>query len=346
MKTGFRPLMAALCRSGWRTAADKTTAALALMALMAGSLVNAADWQAAATYGKGDSVTYLGQTYQARWWTRGETPGTEWGAWQVHGHAVPAQLKTIRGGTFTMGATITSGFNYPNEYPLHQVTLGHYQIGRTEVTFAEFDRYTSATGRPPASSLDLGGFELGRHHLPVVNVSWFDVIRYINWLNQQQGWPVSYNEHTGDLLDAAGQPTRDIRKVFGYRLPTEAEWEYAARERDRDLINAWGNGLPLNGNQPLANIADRSFMLHFGELAQGFNPWPGVDDGHARLAPVGSYPANALGLYDMSGNVWEWISDRERVYTSDPQVNPLGDNAVLICACCVAPAGIIRPICI
>jgi sulfatase modifying factor 1 len=114
-----------------------------------------------------------------------------------------------------------------------------------------------------------------------------------------------------------------VSQVKGYRLPTEAEWEYAARNRGQDIINAWGNDLPLINGQPAANIADASFKRFFAAIAPDFPEWPQVDDGFARLAPVASFIPNDLGLYDLSGSVWEWTNDKDRTYTHAAQVNPV-----------------------
>ncbi|KAF0811314.1 Serine/threonine-protein kinase pkn1 [Andreprevotia sp. IGB-42] len=298
----------------WQPAADET---------------GAGAWQAASAYKAGAVVLFNGKLYQAQWWTQGETPGSAQAAWKTLGTGVKQkQFVRVPGATFIMGATIAGPVNYPNEYPIHPVTLSSFYLGSTEVTFRQFDRYTRAAQLPPASSLDLGDTELGRGEHAVVNISWFAAIEYINWLNQQKGWPKAYNETTGDLLDAAGNTTTDISKVIGYRLPTEAEWEYAARDRGQDIINAWGNGVPLINGKPAANIADASFKTYFeallGALPDWITPWATVNDGVPRLARVGSFMPNSLGLYDMSGNAWEWTTDKERVFTTAAQQNPVG----------------------
>ncbi|HSC81578.1 MAG TPA: SUMF1/EgtB/PvdO family nonheme iron enzyme [Chitinolyticbacter sp.] len=285
-------------------------------------------WQARTAYQAGQMVLHDGQLYQAQWWTRGNAPAPQ-GPWNALGTGVKArQFVRVPGGTFIMGATIVGNVNYDNELPIHPVTLSPFWLSSTEVTYRQFDRYTRATNQPLLSSLDAGGMDFGRGENPAVNVSWTAAIKYINWLNQQKGWPKAYNETTGDLLDAAGQPTTDVAKVVGYRLPTEAEWEYAARDRGQDIINAWGNGAPLINGKPAANTADISLKTFFeGELGIPLPPWMviwEVTDGYPRLAPVGSFIANSLGIYDLSGNAWEWTTDKERVYSTAAQTNPVG----------------------
>jgi formylglycine-generating enzyme required for sulfatase activity len=164
------------------------------------------------------------------------------------------ELVRLRGGRFTMG---TDRYGAPAaERPARAVRVGPFAIGRFEVTFAQYDAFARASGRPLP---DDEGW--GRGDRPVINVSWNDARAYVRWLSRHSG------RH--------------------YRLPTEAEWEYAYGAGASSLY-WWGNG-PVKGREVCLNCGTR---------------WDGL-----RSAPVGSATANPQGLYDMGGNVMEWVQD-------------------------------------
>lgn len=163
------------------------------------------------------------------------------------------EMVTIAAGSFLMG---TRG-GHSSEAPQHNVTIAKpFALGKYEVTFDAYDAYAKATGR------ELPGDEgWGRGNRPVINVSWNDAAAYAKWLSEQTG-----------------------RK---YRLPTEAEWEYAARAGSSTNYS-WGEDVGRN---------------------RGNCDGCGSEWDNAQTAPVGSFAANAFGLHDMHGNVSEWVQD-------------------------------------
>lgn len=144
---------------------------------------------------------------------------------------------------------------------------------------------------------------------PVTCVSWIDAVHYCNWLSKKERLPEAYAPDTGELLNEKGNITQEIAKVKGYRLPTEAEWEYAARECGRKV--RFGNG---------KNIA-RSSEINF-DAGSGDFSYSEKGEFRGRTVPVGSFEPNSLGFYDLSGNVWEWCSDFVCNYTDKASINP------------------------
>ena len=180
---------------------------------------------------------------------------------------ISIDMVRVEAGTFTMGATAEMKDPLDDEKPTHRVTLTNdYYIGKYEVTQA---LWKAVMGNNPS---DFKG-----DNLPVEQVSWDDCQDFLNKLNRITG------------------------KTF--RLPTEAEWEYAARGGNKS------RGYQYSGSSKLSDVA-----------------WYDDNSGNKTHA-VGTKQANELGIYDMSGNVWEWCQDRYDKYNSSSQVNPTGANS-------------------
>ncbi|EAR62468.1 SUMF1/EgtB/PvdO family nonheme iron enzyme [Neptuniibacter caesariensis] len=184
-----------------------------------------------------------------------EDPGQQVFKDQIDDTQYGPEMVLLPSGQFRMGDQ--TGIGDDNEKPVHVVTIRKpFAISRFEVTFAEYDHFANETNR--ALPNDNGW---GRGNRPVVNVSWRDAVAYVTWLKNETGQP--------------------------YRLPSEAEWEYAARAGNLTTY-WWGDELKPN----MANCAGCG------------SEWDGK-----QTAPVGSFPANSWGLHDMTGNVDEWVAD-------------------------------------
>ncbi len=188
-----------------------------------------------------------------------------------------ATMVLVKGGTFTMGDTRNEG--YSNEKPVRQVTVSDFYMGQYEVTQQQWE---SVMGSNPSS-------QKGCPDCPVEQVSWNDVQLFLTKLNQQTS----------------------IRNIK-FRLPTEAEWEYAAGDGNVARRSRFGNG------KDIANSTEMNFS---GILSKNR---PGSYSG--RITPVGTYAPNTLGLYDLSGNVWECCSDWFGAYSIGNTTNPTGPS--------------------
>jgi formylglycine-generating enzyme required for sulfatase activity len=175
---------------------------------------------------------------------------------------------------------------------------------------------TDQPGWDPGPELDWGnpGIEQADDH-PVVAVSWDDAICYCNWCSRMEGLPEAYDVATGDLLDAAGRVTLDPTEAKGYRLPTEAEWEYAARQGGQKV--RFGNG------QDVARSTEMNFRAGSGDY-----PYSVAGEYRKMTVPVTSFEPNSLGLYNMGGNAWEWVTDLYGPYQGEDQANPCGVDGV------------------
>ncbi len=227
------------------------------------------------------------------------------------------EMVFVQGGCFEMGDLFPQHTNLdgdPDEKPVHTVCLDDYYIGKYEVTRAEFERFVDDTGYRTEAEKGQGCYIVyggrvwlnqkdlywkrlkqdGRH--PVSCVTWNDADAFIKWKNRNTG--------------------------LKFRLPTEAEWEFAARSRGKEYKYSWGNG------EPEANVADEHARRELPEVFPQTTYWKGYDDGYTFSSPVGSFKPNELGVYDMSGNAWEWTNDYYDIdyYKKSPRENPTGNK--------------------
>jgi formylglycine-generating enzyme required for sulfatase activity len=206
------------------------------------------------------------------------------------------ELKLAPAGEFTMGSPRREAGRRANESQRPVELRRRFYVGTREITNAEFRQF-----RPEHRSGFILQSTLDLDRQPAVNVSWQDAAAYCNWLSAQEGLAPAYEMKGGKLA-----PVTPVTN--GYRLPTEAEWEWIARGAGGGMRKyPWGDSLPVPAGA--GNYADRS--------AQALVPLviPGYDDGYAATAPVGSFAVNAAGFFDLGGNVAEWTHD---LYTVQP----------------------------
>jgi sulfatase modifying factor 1 len=262
----------------------------------------------------------------------------------LSGERIPEDMILIRGGTFRMGDNLGDG--WLDELPVHWVTLDSFCMGRCEVTKGQYCDYlnstfgsstyisggivygsgnnqeycdTSISSSDSQIAYSRGVFSVltkngrGMSNDPMVEVSWYGAVAYSNWRSEEEGYEKCY-----DPCDP-NWPCDFSKK--GYRLTTEAEWEYAARGGLSGRRFPWGDAI----THSQANYyACPSCYIYDENPTEGYHP--GWDDVYPFTSPGGSFAANNYGLYDMAGNVGEWCNDwyLDTYYSSSPPNNPTG----------------------
>jgi sulfatase modifying factor 1 len=200
------------------------------------------------------------------------------------------EMVLVEAGSFQMGST--SG--RPNEQPVHSVHITRpFYVAKYAMTFEEYDLFCDDTIGIPRPK-DRGW---GRRGHPLSGVNWYDAVKYCNWLSEKEGLTPCY--------EVKGKLTQCDLSANGYRLPTEAEWEYAARGGHKS------QGYEYAGSNNVDDVG-----------------WYEGNSG-GQTHPVGQKQPNELGLYDMSGNMWEWCWDwyGKDYYASSPASDPTGPSS-------------------
>jgi formylglycine-generating enzyme len=244
------------------------------------------------------------------------------------GQALPDQeMVWIPGGTFRMG----SDKHYPEEGPTHAATVAGFWMDKCTVTNEQFARFVGATGYVtlaekapraedyPGANLELLKpasvvFRKPAHRVDLSNYSnWWTYVIGANWKHPEGPESTIENRLQHPVVHVAYEDVEAYAKWIGKEIPTEAEWEFAARGGLDGASYAWGEHLTPGGRQ-MANTW------------QGEFPWQNLrSDGYEGTSPVGHYPPNGYGLFDVIGNVWQWTTDWYAA--RHPAVKPCCGNA-------------------
>ncbi len=215
------------------------------------------------------------------------------------------EVVVIPAGTFTMGSTPeeTERANLrpdisPREWPAHQVTIAKpFAMGRFEITRQQYAEFVEATGQPEGEVCTTWNLATGKWE-PVKGASW-----------RNPGFPQGEDHPAGCLsLDDVQSYAAWLSEKTGqrYRIPTDAEWEYVARAGTQTM-QSWGDS--FDDICKYANSSDLDRAAVHGGLEEEPTRFFLCHDGYVYTAPVGSYPPNQFGLYDVIGNIWEWVED-------------------------------------
>ena len=240
------------------------------------------------------------------------------------GNIYAVEMVRVEGGTFMMG----SEYGEDDETPVHEVTVSSFMIGKYEITVGEFRAFVEDTGYETLAETTGEAWEVDdegnlvddatwknpfltqtdKH--PVTVISWYDAVMYCNWLSRKEGFTPVYtidksreDPNNSSVFDEFKWTVSCNWKANGYRLPTEAEWEYAARGGTKS------KGYKYSGSDDIGSVA-----------------WY-YDNSDWQTHAVGTKAPNELGIYDMSGNLWEWCWDWYGYYPESRSSDPKGAGA-------------------
>ncbi len=241
-------------------------------------------------------------------------------------------LVTLTGGSFLMGCEDTGAYAEDGEGPVREVRVSAFQLDRHTVTNERFSRFVEETGRRTDAETDGSAFVFAGF-LPddfpptraVRDAPWWREVEGADWSHPEGPDSGLSGREQHPVVHVSWNDTQAFCEWASLRLPTEAEWEYAARGGLEQQRFPWGNSLTPGGEHRMNVFQGRFPALNTAK------------DGYAGTAPVDEFPPNAYGLHQMTGNVWEWTADRwsttwhqtPHAVPVDPEGPPDGDRRVL-----------------